>query len=182
MSLGLLLLDGILWALIWFSASHVSRAAVHVIWKVFRGFSFAFPAGHVSWAIYLLFGWYSAGWFVLFTCLVSFGYHHVDFLTVPGYHTSSVSILSYCYSMVHASLPVACEAHLVEMRVWRSRWSSSSGICVMEIGIKVFVRREQSYGDPSVHLAGFKLWRSESNSLSGGNKVTEIWIELFVHQ
>jgi len=89
--------------------------------RYFVGFRLLFQPVTYLGAIYLLFGWYSAGWFVLFTCLVSFGYHHVDFLTVPGYHTSSVSILSYCYSMVHASLPVACEAHLVEMRVWRSR-------------------------------------------------------------
>ena len=46
-SLGLLLLDGIPRALVWFSAGHVSKATVYVIWKVFRGFLFGFSAGHV---------------------------------------------------------------------------------------------------------------------------------------
>ena len=151
-SLGLLLLDGIPRAFVWFSAGHVSRATVYVIWKVFRGFCLVFlpvmyqgplfmsfgryfvgfclvflPVMYLG-AVYLLFGWYSVGCFILFTCLLSFGYRHVDFLTLPVYRISSVSILSYCYPMVCASLPVACEAHPVEIRVWRSRSSSSSGI------------------------------------------------------
>jgi hypothetical protein len=69
-------------------------------------------------AVYLLLGWYSVGCFIWFNCLLSFGYHHVDFLTLPVYPISSVSILSYCYRMVCASLPVTCEAHPVEIRVW----------------------------------------------------------------
>jgi len=48
-SLGLLLLDGIPRAFVWFSAGHVSRATVHDIWKVFGGFLFGFAAGHKSW-------------------------------------------------------------------------------------------------------------------------------------
>jgi hypothetical protein len=60
-SLGLLLLDGIPRALVWFSAGHVSKATVYVIWKVFRGFLFGFPAGHVSWGclpvIWMVFRW-----------------------------------------------------------------------------------------------------------------------------
>jgi hypothetical protein len=47
-SLGLLLFDGIPQAFVWFSAGHVSRATVYVIWKVFRRFLFGFPASHVS--------------------------------------------------------------------------------------------------------------------------------------
>ena len=80
----------------------------------------------------------------------------MDILSLPVYRISSISIISHCYPMVCASLPVACEAHPVEIRVWRSRSSSSSGIQVMEIWIKVFVQREQSYGDLSVRLAGFR--------------------------
>jgi hypothetical protein len=60
-SLGLLLLDGIPQAFVWFSASHVLRATIYVIWKVFRGFLFGFPAGHLSWGclpvIWMVFGW-----------------------------------------------------------------------------------------------------------------------------
>ena len=48
-SLGLLLLDGIPQAFVWFSASHVSRATVYVIWKVYHGFVFGVPACNVSW-------------------------------------------------------------------------------------------------------------------------------------
>jgi len=48
-SLGILLLDGIVQAFVRFYAGHVSMATVYVIWKVFRGFLFGFPAGHVSW-------------------------------------------------------------------------------------------------------------------------------------
>jgi hypothetical protein len=55
-SCGLLLLDGILRAFVWVSASHVSWATVYVIWKGFHRFLFGFSAGHVSWAVYLLFG------------------------------------------------------------------------------------------------------------------------------
>jgi len=121
-------------------------------WMVFRGLSFGFPPvmyqgpQFMSFgryfvgfylvflpviyhgAVYLLFECYSVGGFILFPCLLSFGYRHVDFLTLPVYRISSVSILSYCYPMVCASQPVACEAHPVEIRVWRSRSSSSSGI------------------------------------------------------
>jgi hypothetical protein len=65
-SLGLLLLDGIPRALVWFSAGHVSRATVYVIWNVFCGFLLGFPAGNVSsatvyviWKVFrrLLFGY-----------------------------------------------------------------------------------------------------------------------------
>jgi len=48
-------------------------------------------------AVYLSFGWYSVGCFSLFNCFLSFGYHHVDFLTQPVYRISSVSILFYHY-------------------------------------------------------------------------------------
>ena len=49
-SLGLLLLDGIPQYFVWFSASHVTRATLYVIWKVFCGFFVGFPAGQVSWS------------------------------------------------------------------------------------------------------------------------------------
>jgi len=127
-SLGLLLLDGILQAFVWFSAGHASRATLYVIWKVFCGFIFGFPAGHVSWGCLSVIWMVLRCLFDLFTCLLSFGYRHVEFLALPVYHISSVSISSYCYPMVCASLPVACEAHPVEIRVWRSRSNSSSGI------------------------------------------------------
>ena len=48
-SLGLLLLDGILWAVVGFSASPVSRATGYVVWKVSCEYLFGFRAGHVSW-------------------------------------------------------------------------------------------------------------------------------------
>ena len=79
-------------------------------------------------AVYQLFGWYFVGCFVLFTCLLLFVYHQVDFLTLPVYRFSSISILSYCNPIVCALLPVACEAHPVGIRVWRSRYSSSISI------------------------------------------------------
>jgi hypothetical protein len=47
-SLGLLLWDGIPQAFVWFSTGGVSRATIYVIWKVFRGCLFGFPAGHES--------------------------------------------------------------------------------------------------------------------------------------
>jgi hypothetical protein len=52
----------------------------------------------------------------------------------------------------------------------------------MEIWIKVFVQREQGYGDLSVRLPGFGLWRSGSKSSSSGNILTEIWIKVFVQR
>jgi len=79
-------------------------------------------------ALCLIFGWYLVCWFILFTCLLWFRYRQVDFHTLPVYHISSVSILSYCYSTVCASLPVACEVYLVVIRVWISRSNSCSGI------------------------------------------------------
>jgi len=61
LSLGLLLFDGIPWAFVWFSASYVSKATIYVIWKVFCGFLFGFPAGDVSWrclpVIWIVFRW-----------------------------------------------------------------------------------------------------------------------------
>jgi len=48
--------------------------------------------------------------------------------TLPVYCTSSLSILSCSYPMVCASLPVACEAHLGEIRLWKSRLSLCSGM------------------------------------------------------
>ena len=60
-SFGLLLLDDIPRAFVWFSAGHVSRATVYVIWKVFGWFLFGFPAGQVSWGclpvIWMVFRW-----------------------------------------------------------------------------------------------------------------------------
>jgi hypothetical protein len=59
--LGLLLLDGIPRAFIWFSTGQVLRATVYDIWMVFRGFLFRFPAGDVSWCclpvICMVFRW-----------------------------------------------------------------------------------------------------------------------------
>jgi len=60
-TLGLLLLDGILRAFVWVSAGHVSRSTVYVIWQVFHGSLFGFPASHVSWGclpvIWMVFCW-----------------------------------------------------------------------------------------------------------------------------
>ena len=103
-------------------------------------------------------------------------------VTLPVYRISFISISSYCYPIVCASLTVACEAHPVEIKVWKSRLSLSSGIQVMEIWIKVFIQWEQSYRDldQSLHPAGIKLQRSGSKSSSSGNKVMEIWIKVFL--
>jgi len=79
-------------------------------------------------AVYLLFGWYSIGCFDSFTWLLWFGYHDVDCFTLAIYYTWSISIVFYCYPMIHASLPVACEADRLEIRLWRSRSYSSSGM------------------------------------------------------
>jgi hypothetical protein len=76
-SLGLLLLDGIPRALVWFSAGHVSKATVYVIWKVFRGFLFGFPAGHVSRAtVYVI-------WKVFRGFLFGFPAGHVSWGCLP---------------------------------------------------------------------------------------------------
>jgi len=50
----------------------------------------------------------------------------------------------------------------------------------MEIWIKVFVKREQSYGDleQSLRPAGTKLRRSKCSP--SGIQVMEIWIKVFV--
>jgi len=148
----------------------------------FVGFCLVFLLVTYLGAVYLLFGWYSVGCFVLFTSVLSFGYCHMAFHTLPGYRMSSVSILFYVYPMVCASLPVACAAHPVEMKVWRSRSSWSSGMQVMEIWIKVFFQREQSYGDPdqSLRPAGTKLRRSKCSP--SGIQVMEIWIKVFVQR
>ena len=53
-------------------------------------------------AVYLIFEWYSTGWFILFACLLLFGYRDMDFLTLPVYCISPISILSYCYPMACA--------------------------------------------------------------------------------
>jgi len=47
-TLGLLVLEGILRAFVWVSARYVSRATVYVIWKVFHGIWFHFATSHVS--------------------------------------------------------------------------------------------------------------------------------------
>jgi len=46
-------MDGIPWALVWFSPADVARAAFDVIWNVVHGFWFGFAAGHVSWGCLL---------------------------------------------------------------------------------------------------------------------------------
>jgi hypothetical protein len=65
-------------------------------------------------AVYLSFGWYSIGSFILLTCVLQFGYCQADFITLHVYRISSVPILSYCYPMACVSLPGTCEAHQVE--------------------------------------------------------------------
>ena len=87
----------------------------------FVGFCLVFLPVMYLGAVYLLLGWYSIGCLILFICLLSFGYRHVDFLTLSVYHISSISILSYCYPMVCVSLPVASDTDLVEIGVWRFR-------------------------------------------------------------
>jgi len=94
----------------------------------FMGFCLVFLLVMYLGDVYLIFGWYSIRCFVSFACLLSLGYCHMAFLTLPGYRMSSVSILSYGYPIVCASLPVACEPHLVQIKVWRSGSSWSSGI------------------------------------------------------
>jgi hypothetical protein len=147
---------------------------------VFRGVLFCFPAAHVSGAVYLSFRWYSVRCFILFTCLLFFGYCHVDFLTLHIYCITSDSILSFCDPMACALLLGACENRLVEILVWRSRSSSSGRSWVMELWINVFVQRKQTHRDQNVHLAGFKLSRSGSSSSSSRNPVMEIWSKVFV--
>lgn len=89
-------MDGIPQAFIWFSAAHLSRAAVYVIWKVFCQFLFGFVMFMYVRAVHLLLGWYSVGCFDSFTCLLSLGYHQMDLLTLPVYDISSIPIVSYC--------------------------------------------------------------------------------------
>jgi len=89
--------------------------------RYFIGFGLVFLPVMYLGAVHLLFGWYSVHCFILVICLLVFGYRRGYFLTLPVYGISSVSNLSYCYSMVCASLPVACKAHPVEIRVWISR-------------------------------------------------------------
>jgi len=115
-----------------------------------------------------------------FQCAV--GYRHVDFRILPVYRISSVSIVSSCYPMVCALLPVTCGAHPVDRGVWRSRSRLSSGIQVMEIWMKVFVQQEHSYGDLEQRLCpmGTKLWRYECSP--SGILVMEIWIKVFVQR
>jgi hypothetical protein len=147
-------------------------------------------------AVYLLFELYSVGCCVLFTCLLLFGYNHMDILTLPVYCISSISTFSYCHPIGCAWLPVASEAHQVDRKVSRSRSSLCSGIQVMEIWMKIFlqwnkhseklinviIQREQSYEGLSVHLVRFTLWKSVSVSSSSRNKVTDIWMHVFIQQ
>jgi len=64
--------------------------------KYFVGFCLVFLPGIYLGGVYLLLGWYSVACFILFTCVLSFGYCHVNFLTLPVYRISSKSIFSYC--------------------------------------------------------------------------------------
>jgi len=87
-------------------------------WMVFRGLSFGFPPVMYQGPLFMSFGryfvgfylvflpvrylgtvylsfvWNSVGSLILFNCLLSFGYRQVDFLTLPVYRIASVSILS----------------------------------------------------------------------------------------
>jgi len=127
--------------------------------RYFMGFCLVFQPGMYHWTVYLFFGWYLVGWVVCVTTLLMFGYCHMDIHTLPVYCISSVFIISCCYPMVHASIPAACEDP-VDIRVWRSRSSSSSGIYIMDICIKVFFQHERSYTDLTIRLVGFRLCRS----------------------
>jgi len=167
-------------AFVWFSASHLSSATIYVIWKVLRGFLFGVPPGHVSRGCLAVL-WMVFRWLFCYVYLfIVFGYCHVAFLTLPVYRISSVSILSYCYPLPCATLPVACEEYPVEMRLPRSRSGLSSRMSVMEIKTKVIFQREHSYRDLCIHLVGIRLWRSRRKFSSSGNNVTEIWMKVFV--
>jgi len=48
-----------------------------------EGFCLLFRPGMYVGAVYLVFGWYSIVSFIGFTDLLSFGYRHMDFLTLP---------------------------------------------------------------------------------------------------
>jgi len=132
--------------------------------------------------IHLLFGWYSIDCIVLFTCLLSVGSRHVDFLTLPGNCISCIYNWSYCYPMVRASIPVACQVHPGDIGVWWCRSSLSIGIYEMVIRIKIFIQQEQCDGKLSIHLAGIRGWRFGIESLTSGKKVMEIWVKVFVQQ
>jgi len=104
-SLGLLLLDGIPRAFVWFSAGHVSRATVYVIWKVFRVFLFGFPASHVSWGclpvIWMVFCWLFTCYLdgiplaVLFCVLVYCNLDIVKWISLPYLYIVSLPYQSY---------------------------------------------------------------------------------------
>jgi hypothetical protein len=104
-SLGLLLLDGIPRAFVWFSAGHVSRATIYVIWKVFRGVLFGFPAGHVSWGclpvIWMVFRWLFNCYLdgiplaVLFCLLVYCRLDIVTWISLPYLYIVSLPYQSY---------------------------------------------------------------------------------------
>jgi len=80
---------------VWFSVSHVLRPTECVSLIVFRVILVGVPASRISW------GYLPVIWMVfsrllnIISCLLSFGYRHVDFITVSVCHISSVSILSY---------------------------------------------------------------------------------------
>jgi hypothetical protein len=104
-SLGLLLLDCILLAFVWFSASHLSRATVYLNWKVFRGFLFGFPAGQVSWSclpgIWMVFRWLFTGYLdgislaVLFCLLVYCRLDILMWISLPYRYIVSLPYQSY---------------------------------------------------------------------------------------
>jgi len=150
--------------------------------RYFVSFCLVFLAVMYLGDFYLVFGWYSVGGIVSFTCVLSFGYCHVDFLTPPVYHPYFISVSSYCYSLVRRSLPVTCVAHPVETGVSRTRSSSSRRMQVMEIWLCVIDQWEQTYRELSVRLARSTLGRFGWKSSSSGNKVTESSIKVFVQE
>jgi len=48
-SLACVSFDGILQAFVWFSTAYISRAILSVIWNIFHGLLFSFPAGYEFW-------------------------------------------------------------------------------------------------------------------------------------
>jgi hypothetical protein len=158
--LGVLLLDGILQANVWFPLVMYQGPLFMSFGRYFVSFCLVFLPVMYLGDVYLLFGWHSAGYFVSFTCVLLFGCYHMDFLNSPVYYISSVSIGSYCYPIVHRSLPSTCVVHPVDIRVFRTSSNSSRGMQVMEMWLKIIIQREETYGDLIVHLARFTLWRS----------------------
>jgi hypothetical protein len=123
--------------------------------------------------VYLLLRWYCVGCYVVFPCVLSLGYCHVTMLTLSVYRISSVSIMSCCYTIVPAPIPVASEAHPGNISLWRFRLNLSSWILTMDIWITVFIQHMQCHRDVHYFAATYMSCRSRLNTFSSGMKDIE---------